>query len=426
MVHSPSLMLAIRHKRVLLLQGPMGPFFRRLADDLTHQGCIVEKVNFNGGDSFFYPSGARAFRGPMSAWPEYLHQILSEKPFDLVLLFGDCRPLHHAAKDVAKRHGVTVGVFEEGYVRPNFITLERGGVNANSSMPREPAFFRSTPPGASRAVAPAPQVANAFWFMALWAVLYYVASAILRPWFSSYQHHRRLSIGEAIPWLRAVLRKRRYARQEAGLEALLTGPKSKEFYLVPLQVHNDSQVSVHSTFASVSAFIEEVIASFAHHAPPSTLLAIKHHPLDRAYTDYTGMIAAATERLQLQGRVLYLHDQHLPSLLEHARGSVVINSTVGLQALDHGTPLKVCGRSIYDMEGLTFQGSLNSFWKAASGFQLDSELFAAFKAVLMSRTQIGGSFYRALDTGATLHVHTFKEPSKAYDLDLSPLSGSSE
>jgi len=41
---------ASRGKRVLLLQGPQGPFFRRLAADLTEAGAVVHKVNFNGGD----------------------------------------------------------------------------------------------------------------------------------------------------------------------------------------------------------------------------------------------------------------------------------------------------------------------------------------------------------------------------------------
>ena len=36
---------------VLLLQGPIGLFFRRLARDLTAQGAHVTKVAFNAGDA---------------------------------------------------------------------------------------------------------------------------------------------------------------------------------------------------------------------------------------------------------------------------------------------------------------------------------------------------------------------------------------
>ena len=57
---------------------------------------------------------------------------------DLVFLFGDCRPIHRAAHDVATAMGIDVGVFEEGYLRPDFITLERHGVNGNSLRRYDP------------------------------------------------------------------------------------------------------------------------------------------------------------------------------------------------------------------------------------------------------------------------------------------------
>ena len=39
---------------VLLLQGPVGPFFSRIAEDLSQRGFVVHKINFNGGDKLFY------------------------------------------------------------------------------------------------------------------------------------------------------------------------------------------------------------------------------------------------------------------------------------------------------------------------------------------------------------------------------------
>jgi len=41
-------------RNVLLLQGPIGPFFSRFGDDLAARGFAVTKINFNGGDRFFY------------------------------------------------------------------------------------------------------------------------------------------------------------------------------------------------------------------------------------------------------------------------------------------------------------------------------------------------------------------------------------
>jgi capsular polysaccharide export protein len=201
-----------------------------------------------------------------------------------------------------------------------------------------------------------------------------------------------------------VVRKHVYARREAGLEERLVREHADRYFLVPLQVHNDAQVTVHSNYGAVEPFVREVIASFAANAAPETVLVLKHHPLDRAYHDYTGVIREAASAAGVAHRVHSIHDQHLPTLLEHARGAVVINSTVGLQALDHRTPLKVCGRALYDMRGLTYQGSLDSFWGSAHRFEVDDELFVAFKRALVLESQLGGSFYRAQRSGEALEV----------------------
>lgn len=42
-------------ENILLLQGPVGDFFLRLADWLTENGKTVHKFNFNAGDDYFYP-----------------------------------------------------------------------------------------------------------------------------------------------------------------------------------------------------------------------------------------------------------------------------------------------------------------------------------------------------------------------------------
>src|SRR2546423_12568053 len=54
----------LRAKKVLLLQGPVGPFFRRLAKLLRAAGAADHKGNFNGGDCLFFPANPPASRGP--------------------------------------------------------------------------------------------------------------------------------------------------------------------------------------------------------------------------------------------------------------------------------------------------------------------------------------------------------------------------
>lgn len=385
---------AFKDKRVLLLQGPLGPFFRRLGRDLTRAGAQVFKIDFNGGDWLFSPAGAIAFRGVREEWPAFFEQVLIERKIDMVLLFGDCRPMHSMAHEIAARRGIEIGVFEEGYVRPDYITLERFGVNGHSQIPRNPVFYLNTP---KIDVPPTIDVGNTFWHTAWWAVLYYIASALLWPIFRHYEHHRPLTIWEGLPWVRSIWRKHYFARKEQGIQAELASTLAEQYFLVVLQVHNDAQVRVHSDFESIEAFIDTVVSSFARYAPRDTHLVIKHHPMDRGYHDHSRLISELTRLHGVPGRVRYIHDQHLPTLLEHARGVVLVNSTVGLSALYHGTPLMACGTAIYDMQGLTYQGPLDDFWKKIEDHPVDPELFLRFRNYLIERTQLNGNFYRRLD-----------------------------
>ena len=120
-----------------MLQGPMGPFFERLAGTLRAHGQQVWKVNFNAGDDWFF-GGDRVFqfRDPLDQWPACLRRLIAELRLDAIVLFGQSRRMHQMAIAEAQALGVTVFVFEEGYVRPDYVTLEVGGVNAASSLPR--------------------------------------------------------------------------------------------------------------------------------------------------------------------------------------------------------------------------------------------------------------------------------------------------
>ena len=50
-------------------------------------------------------------------------------------VFGDWRPLHREAVLLASVRGIRVWAYEEGYLRPDYITMEQGGVNGLSSLP---------------------------------------------------------------------------------------------------------------------------------------------------------------------------------------------------------------------------------------------------------------------------------------------------
>ncbi|WP_444939766.1 capsular polysaccharide export protein, LipB/KpsS family, partial [Neisseria weixii] len=168
--------------------------------------------------------------------------------------------------------------------------------------------------------------------------------------------------------------------------------KFGKFFVVPLQVFNDSQVRIHCDFSTVRSFLLHVLTSFANHAPDDVNLIIKHHPMDRGFIDYARDIKHFVKKHpKLKGRITYVHDVPLPVFLRHGIGMVTINSTSGLSALIHNMPVKVLGRAHYDIPGMTCQGKLADFWNNPT--PPDSRLFHAYRMYHINVTQINGSFY---------------------------------
>jgi capsule polysaccharide modification protein KpsS len=374
-----------------LLQGPAGPFFTRVARQLRAAGARVSKVNFNGGEDLYFRAPEVRFRGALEAWPDFFETFAREQGVDGVVLFGDCRPLHRAAIERARRMGLEVFVFEEGYLRPNFVTLERGGVNGNSNIPRDPSKYLELAP---RPEPPHQPIKHAFIKSALHTICYASAAAMLKSRYPHYRHHRDIRpLPQARLWWRGTVRRIVHTLRDRELGRRLETHALPPYFFVPLQVHLDSQLG-HSRYATVSDFIREVVDAFAQHAPPDNFLLLKLHPMDRPYSDYSRDIEALRLEHGLGKRLLYADVINLPTALRGARGTVVINSTVGLSSLTHGTPVKCMGRAVYDMPGLTHQGSLADFFQAPS--PVDRALYKRFRQWLLEQNQLNGSVWSGL------------------------------
>ena len=380
-------------RRFLFLQGVISPFFARLADYLRAEGHTVGRVNFCAGDMLDWGRRpAWCYRGKPSDLRPYFEELVAEQDFTDLVLFGDQRPVHRPAIELARERGVRVYVFEEGYVRPNWITLERDGVNANSALPRDPDWYRAVArrlPDYGEGIA----VRSRLSARAARDLLHHLANAANPLLFPRYRTHRPHNAAiEYAGWIRRFARLPLHRRCDAALIRRLVSDRQR-FCLVPLQLNSDVQIRTHSSFAGMPAMIEMVMKSFAGAAPADTALVIKNHPLDTGLIAYDALIARLQVQFGLQGRVHYLETGHLPTLLEHASGVVTVNSTTGLSALVHGRPTLALGKAIYDLPGLTDQSGLDNFWQ--SGEPPDATLLRAFRNTVIHMTQVNGGFYEA-------------------------------
>ena len=129
-------MMSQSSKAFLFLQGPHGPFFRQLGRMLRQAGARVWRVGFNAGDAAFWwrDAGYIPFQGDITDWPDALATLLRERQITDLVLYGDTRPIHAEAIRQAKAAGVRIHVFEEGYLRPYWVTYERDGSNGHSRL----------------------------------------------------------------------------------------------------------------------------------------------------------------------------------------------------------------------------------------------------------------------------------------------------
>lgn len=395
-------------RRVLLLQGLMGPFFRQLGMELRRAGHDVFKVNFNGGDRFFWrlPNGID-YRGTLREWPEAFAALLQEHQITDVMLFGDCRDHHKIALGVCREQGVTAFVFEEGYIRPDWVTMEVGGVNGHSSLSRDPAWYRAE----AAQLAPIPEhnrVPSTFRRRALEGLMYNVADVFTRWYFHGWQTHRPWHpLVEGVGWARKLSRRKQREQEATRLIERLV-QSDELFFLFPLQLDSDAQIRLHSPFVGIADALKLVIESFANHAPKNARLVIKEHPLDNGVRDWELETRLLAKQYDVRARVDYLAWGDIEVVTNRAQGMVTINSTSGTLSLAKGIPVVVLGTAIYDLPDLTFQGGLDQFWHNPA--PPDRETFEAFRRVLIDKCLIPGGFFsdEALDKVVTHAVARFE------------------
>ncbi|MEF8700875.1 MAG: capsular biosynthesis protein [Candidatus Accumulibacter sp. UW20] len=378
-------------KSFLFLQGSCSHFFMRLANAVARDGHAVRRVVFNVGDWIYSQNNSRVhFRGRQKNYREFLSVLIDRDGITDLVMHGDSRYLHQEAKRLGIERNLRIHVFEEGYFRPNWITLERGGINGHSPLPSDPDFYlevgRALPEQGN-----GEQVSNPTWLLAAHELAYHVPNIANYVLYPGYRTHRPyVSAVELAGWaIRFSTLPLHERRDNDTIDQLLSS--RQRFYFFPLQLDSDSQIKIHSDFQDMSEVIEMTLRSFAAHAPVDHLLVIKNHPHDIGMVSFKRVVARLGRELGISKRVVYLESGNLPRLLKHTRGVVTVNSTVGPSALVHLKPVIALGRAVYAIRGLTFQGDLRDFWH--HGEPPDKQLFRCFRDTVIYASQINGGLY---------------------------------
>ena len=392
MVETPPLNAA--QCRFLFLQGPHGPFFARLASMLRTTGAEVWRVGFNRGDEAFWPDSGSyiPFRDRAPAWPATLTAILEDQAITDVVIYSDVRPFHAEVVRQAKARGLRIHVFEEGYMRPHWVTYERGGSNGNSplmglSIAQMAAMLDDS-------ATEGQPIADRWGDMrqhVFYGALYHFFVLFLNQAYPGFEPHRGVSVASEF----RLYVKRLLLMPWLWLDRLLATRRIRAggfpYHVALLQLDHDASFRAHSPFTSSADFLRLVIQGFAAGAPAHHHLVIKAHPLEDGRVDLRAVSRSFARKAGLGGRVHYVRGGKLARLLDTAKSAVTVNSTAGQQVLYRNLPLRPFGTAIYSKPELVSAQGPSAFFAAPQA--PDPESYQILRKFLLNTSQISGGYY---------------------------------
>lgn len=382
-------------RRVLMLQGPHGPFFRQLGRMLGAAGAEVWRVGFNRGDEVFWGSaGYLPYTGAAGDWPAACADHLDRLRITDLVLYGDARPVHAAAIRAAKARGITVHVFEEGYLRPYWATYERGGSNGHSRlMALSVAEMRAALARSEIEMPKAPARWGDMREHVFYGALYHFLVLAANRRYAGFRPHRGVSVAEEFRlYLRRLLLMPLH-RWERRLATWRIRRGAFPYHLVLLQLEHDASFRAHSDFCSMTEFITLCLEGFAAGAPRHHHLVFKAHPLEDGRANIGRAVRDGARALGLSGRVHLVRGGKLAQLLDGARSAVTVNSTAGQQVLLRGLPLRAFGRAVYAKPEFVSAQTLPEFF--ADPCRPDQRAYRDYRHYLLETSQIPGGFYAA-------------------------------
>jgi len=377
----------------LFLQGPHGPWFHLLGKQLRAAGTNVWRIGFNLGDRMFWPGpGFIAFQDPQDRWPEVCANLMTIHAITDLVLYGDTRQIHAQAIRIAKARGITVHVFEEGYLRPYWVSYERGGSNGHSRLME---LSVADMQGAlARVDLDLPEVPATWGDMRqhmFWGALYHGCVAAGFRAYRNFRPHRALTVGQEFRlYLNRFLLMplHRLERRLATRRIRLGG---FPYHLAILQLEHDASFRDHSPFASMTEFLAVVIEGFAKGAPRHHHLVFKAHPLEDGRVPLLPEIRRLAALHGITDRVHFVRGGKLAQLLNDARSAVTVNSTAGQQALWRGLPLRTFGAAVYAKPEFVSSQPLETFFAAPE--RPDTRAYRDYRHYLLETSQLVGGFY---------------------------------
>lgn len=239
----------------------------------------------------------------------YFYNYLTENKVDIVCVWNGNSVERAAIIEAAKALGKKTIFFENGLL-PNTTTMDPIGVNYfGTLLQKNSSFFKKVVPDPAKL--------------------------------------QNLFAEQLVP----RGQKHRWYQRNASPSSLQADPVdlSLPYIFVPFQVHDDTQVVIHSPhihdMQELTAWVAKAVARHNETSGDNLRIIIKEHPSDNGRIDYTALRNNYPE-------ITFVQNLNTETLINNAKAVVTINSSVGIESLLKHKKVIALGNSGYSIEGI--------------------------------------------------------------------------
>lgn len=244
-----------------------------------------------------------------------------------LVVYNGAHYKQQAAIDLAKYSGARVLYHELGCL-PNTTAIDPQGVNYLNAVPREAHF---------------------------------------------YQQYKLSSTNNTYNTQAPALIPKQLVARETVKQASVNQTLPEKYIFVPFQVHDDTQVLLHSPWLADMSALYALLESSINTLPTHYCFVIKEHPSDKL---------SYPQLHNKHPRIVFANGNNTQELIEQSQAVATINSTVGIEALLLKKPVITLGNAFYNIEGIVYhvenQTQFETLITTPNTLKYDAELSQIF------------------------------------------------
>lgn len=279
----------------------------------------------------------------------YIDKYIDENNINVICLFNGYHWIDQVTKYLAEKKGLKVYYFEDGLFRPITVTLDQKGINAESSISRDPQFYDSVVVDHERLkkYLYKPEVPlnlkvkkESLVKVAIVKFLSMLGSFIqLHP-----NYYVHINLIQAVKYF---LFKFRFSRRQKDDIVF-----PDEFIFVPFQVTRDTQIFYNSpNISNMEQFLDlvyDAVLRFNRENRRNLKIIVKEHPEDMSRNNYKNL----KRRYRNVKEIIFVQKYNVKHIIKKSAAVITINSTVGIEALAKEKRVITLGEALYNIEGV--------------------------------------------------------------------------